>query len=317
MKRLAVVTLCNNYSRTRKWFPTCVETWPDLMPGAPKFFVSDGSLGSADLKSAASLCDATTNECQIDQDEVGQELRRYPCTALMREKCVFFKRIFDFKLLFREFDYVLNVDTDIAVTAPVSLPSALPDFAFCVDDIPGYSAKPSAVFQEPLVTGLNAGFLLFRTEVIDFDFVEYVARRYLLEASIPWWAEQTCWALIAGRCNDVRVFSPDDVAIVSGLRKRTVSQIRKCKTSYFRGSKGITDLAEIEAIVGDAPVIHFAGPGKPWIEPVISGKKRSAAQRKASMAKPLAFRPVPHFPVLERFSLYLRLASQRVRKRAA
>jgi hypothetical protein len=309
MEKIAAVALCNNHSQIQDWFHLCIGTWKNNLVGIDKYFVSDGTLNLDQQREIEILSGGKFRNTDFYQDEINSVLERYPSIKRQRDLCVFYKRIVDFSICFSDYDRILSLDTDIGVIAPVQLPSSLPDFAFCVDDVPGYSADPKVVFETKLVTGLNAGFLIFRPSLIDFDFIEYVTDKYIKHGKINWWSEQTCWALIAGHlCKDVQVFSSNSVAIISGLNKRNINRIRANRTSYIVPSKKIKDLRYIQEIIGDAKVIHFAGPGKPWIKPVM---ENTIVEKMQDDPEILRLDSIPYLPWNEKVLLFSRLFIQK------
>lgn len=311
MNKIAIVSLCNKHSWKQNWFPLCVGTWHNLLPGVEKFFVSDGSLACEQKREIELLSGGTFIETEEFKESLQTELKKYPAISKQRKLCVFYRRIIDFSIYFKNYEHLLSVDTDIGILSTVQLPSTLPDFAFCVDDVSGYSVDPNVAFQEKIVAGLNAGFLLFRPKIIDFDFIEYVTEKYISKGKINWWAEQTCWALIAANLSsNTAVFSPDSVAIVSGLKKRSFKQIRNNKTSYFKKSVRLNRLHSVEEIIGNANVIHFGGPGKPWIQPIM-GKHKCATFHDRCQINTIEFEPLPNHSILEKFFLFLYLLSKK------
>lgn len=263
--------MCNQYASNQEWFDACVGTWKNGFPGLAKYIYSDGSLSQDLGETIAGRVGGSFHPGIDNSSELKAVLSRYPSIAAQRNRCVFYKRIVDFSLAFRDCEHILCVDTDVACLRPVQLPLNLPDFAFCIDDVPGYSASPRIVFNSKIMTGLNAGFLLFKPALINLDFVEHMTAKYIAHGKIPWWSEQTCWAAIAGELEKgVRLFSPRSVAIVSGLAKRSLSQIQSNRTTYFARSRKHHELKAIEEIIGSASVVHFAGQGKPWIQPIMS-----------------------------------------------
>lgn len=317
MKRIAAVSLCNTYSYRQSWFPLCVGTWrKNLLPGIDKYFVSDGTLNLDQQREIETLSGGYFFDTDKFRQIVSESLLKYPSISRQRELCVFYRRIIDFSFYFEEYDHILSLDTDIGVVSPVQLDSAaLPDFAFCIDDVPGYSASPAVAFAHKMITGLNAGFMLFKPKLIveNLDFIEDVTHRYISKGRVPWWSEQACWALIgANLCSDVKVFSPKSVAIVSGLEKRTLADIHANKTRYFKRSKEIKELKSIREIIGDAKVIHFAGPGKPWIQPIMGSLGCEPKSEMMCTPDTIALEELPPFPLQERFMLSLRLLKQYV-----
>jgi hypothetical protein len=317
MHNLATITLCNRYAKRQSWFPYCVETWKtNLLPTADRFFVSDGSLDELQQREIENISGCKFFNTTEFDGKIDQILNTYPAIAQQREQCIFYRRIIDFSVYMANYEKVLSLDSDIGLLRPVDLPQKLPDFAFCVDEVPGYSAVPSVVFKSKILTGLNAGFLLFSPKVIldNLDFIESVTEKFISGGKIPWWSEQTLWALIAANlCSDVRVFSPKSVAIVSGLEKRSISDIARNKTRYFSQSKKIEDIAHIRKVIGEASVVHFAGPGKPWIEPIMGALGSTKLGTEANILTKLCFDDLPNFPLQEKFALYLRLMTQQIK----
>ena len=315
MNKIAVVALCNNYSRQQDWFPLCVGTWKHFLTESKKYFVSDGTLNSEQKQEIELLSGGEFINTESYEEKINAILKQYPAIHNQRQLCVFYRRIVDFSIYFSDYDYILNIDTDIGITAPVKLPSDLPDFAFCVDEVPGYSAHPLVAFQTKIITGLNAGFLLFSPKHINLDFIEKMTQKYISKGKITWWSEQTCWALIAGHlCQDVRVFSPSSVAIVSGLNIRSINEVKTNKTTYIsmRKRKQVESLQFIQEIIGSAKVIHFAGPGKPWVEPIM-GRLVINNNSAPVLNQPelLKFEPLPLFSLREKLMLFLRLMAQK------
>ncbi|MEO1146917.1 MAG: hypothetical protein AAFY26_15140 [Cyanobacteria bacterium J06638_22] len=317
MPKIATASLCNKYSRKQDWFSSCVGTWKqNLCSNIDKFFISDGTLDLEHQKEIEALSGGLFLDISQFAERLAHVFEKYSAISEQRDRCIFYRRIIDFSFYFEDYDYILSLDTDIGLVAPVQLADGLPDFAFCVDEVPGYSASPDIVFKSKIITGLNAGFLLFRPKIIleNLDFIEEITQRYISKGKIPWWSEQTLWASIAANlCQNVSVFSHDSVAIVSGSEKRSIHDIRSNKTRYFSPTKKIEDPNHIHRIIGNAKVIHFAGPGKPWIQPVM-GKLASELQT-LPMQKPhtLKFEPLPPFPPQEKFMLFLRLLVQQFR----
>lgn len=316
MSKIATVSLCNKYSQKQDWFPHCVGTWKrNLLPGIASFFVSDGTLSSEHKKEIELLSGGIFLDVSNFDEGLTKIFKKYPAIAIQRKRCIFYRRIIDFSFYFKDYDHILSLDTDISILSPVQLSHDLPDFAFCIDETPGYSASPDIVFNSEIVTGLNAGFLLYRPKIIlnNLSFIEEITQRFISNGKIHWWSEQTLWASIAANlCQDVSVFSSNSVAIVSGLEKRSIHDIRVNKTRYFRRSRKIDDPSHIYKIIGSSKVIHFAGPGKPWIQPIMSELESNLKLNLSSYQEPhtLLFEPLPAFPIHEKLMLCLRLLIQ-------
>jgi len=317
MAKIAIASLCNKYSQKQNWFPSCVGTWKEnLCPDIDKFFVSDGTLSTEHQKEIEVMSGGIFLDSSGFAERLSELFKRYPAISKQRERCIFYRRIIDFSVYFEEYDYILNLDTDVGIVKPIQLADDLPEFAFCVDEVPGYSSSPDIVFKSRIITGLNAGFLLFcpKTILKNLDFIEEVTYRFISKGKIPWWSEQTLWASIAANlCQDVRIFSPNSVAIVSGSEKRSINDVHSNKTRYFSRTKKIKDQKHIYDIIGNAKVIHFAGPGKPWIKPIMSEYASALNSSPKKEPHTLLFEPLPPFDLPEKLKLFTRLLIQQLR----
>lgn len=117
-----------------------------------------------------------------------------------------------------------------------------------------------------MVLGLNSGMVLWNPTICDWDFLEEVASRGMLETkNKSWWVEQFCWALLAARTASKGMFDGRDVRNISGTKKRNPQELKENKTKWFGNSATLEDRAVVEEMVAGSSVLHFPGRGKNWI----------------------------------------------------
>ncbi|WP_066425179.1 hypothetical protein [Anabaena sp. 4-3] len=261
-----MVSLLGEYFFRQTWFTLCAETWKLAQINQPVYILSDGSLT---LDSKAKLADMGLIVLpDKDVNEVvNSTLGKYPGISKLRQQSNLFKKLIDTSLFFPS-NRILYCDSDVIFRRRFILPTEVPSFLFCIDDIPGYSGSWQIPIIYPIVTGLNSGFIYFDPGIVDLDYINYISTKYLLKSNHIWWLEQTCWALLAAKIENKGIFEGSDACVISGFKKRTPEEIKFNKTKYFTLNKKVSDIATIESMIGDASVVHFAGPGKPWIEPI-------------------------------------------------
>lgn len=297
------VSMCGNWLLDRDWFRPCAETWRNLIQGRVHRILSDGGLTEESCRKLADWS-GNTIERLSDWRTLETELRQnYPALAVLRERCVFMRRITDLPYLLGRDARVLSFDTDVFVRTPVILPTECPDFAYCVDEVAGYTGRAALALREPLLRSLNGGFLLFRTGQIDLPRLEWLAAKYLSRLGRIWWAEQTAWGLLGGGIASAGVFSPQSVDIISGFRFLSEADRLAGRSKYFTLHRPKSTEAELRGRMDRAPIIHFAGPGKPWI--------RQACASEASPPVTLEILSAPRLSMAERIALFFRLSAQR------
>jgi hypothetical protein len=151
------------------------------------------------------------------------------------------------------------------------------------------------------VVGLNGGILLYTPDICDWEFLDEMAKRYLLDIGRPWWLEQTCWALLAGRTDSKGVFDGRDVRNISGLKKRTPKEIKSNVTKWIGSSDTYEKESTIRRLVEGSRVLHFAGPGKRLM------KELELEKNKSSNSKVLRWNKTDSANIIERFLLSMRM----------
>jgi hypothetical protein len=235
------------------------------------------------------------------EDEVERLLRPYKGLQRLRRGNVIARRLTDIEGVFDPDSWILSLDTDIFFRGRLELPTELPEFAYCVDEVPGYGGSAKMCLFGPVVRSLNGGVMLFRVRDLEFKKLDDLAERYLAKTTLPFWAEQSIFALLAGTTRDCRVFDPRQFDIVSGLKKRAEVDRLANETSYFsylRSEREAEDV--VKERVRNAWGIHFAGPGKPWIE-------YAAGLPEHERSEQVRFMPVPQMGMWERSKLALRV----------
>jgi hypothetical protein len=260
---IVITTLLGEYFFKQPWFSICAETWKLANLNYPIYIINDGSLS---VESQEKLIDMGFNVPSLlsINEQVNPILENLPAISNLRSRSNLFKKIVDTSIFFHD-KRILYVDSDVVFRKRFSLPQDPPPILFCIDDIPGYGGSWQIPLRYTIANGLNSGFLYFDPSIVDIDYLEHLSHNYLLKSKNIWWLEQTCWAVLVGKTKEKGIFEGEDACIISGLSKRTPSEIRDNKTTYFRNSIPISDFKTIESLMGTAAVVHFAGPGKPWI----------------------------------------------------
>lgn len=305
------VTLCGSRTVNSSWFKKCIESWKNLHNVAEFVVMDDGSLKEKDIKFLESFNLKVISAQEIEQ-KVIPLLKPYKNLKNMRSKVILYRKLLDPTLLFCSSNRILFVDSDVFFAQPFNIPSDIPDFLFPVDETSGYSGSWHLPIHKDMVWGLNSGFILYRPDQINIDLLDSLVSQYLLLSSCPWWSEQSAWSLIAGMINNKGVFDSQDVRCISGLAKRTTTEIIKGKSKWIGGSnQPIQDTVRLTASVEGATVIHFAGPGKRLIENFANPLPKS----KPSVHS-LKWLPIKNASLWERFLLAIRIGITELRYRS-
>lgn len=297
------VSMCGNWLLDQNWFTSCAETWNRLIGEESHHILSDGRLTEDSCDKLRERSRNSINRLS-ESEAIDRDIRhRFPSLAKLRDMCVFIRRITDLPYHFDTDDYVLSFDTDVYFRQPVRLPPRLPDFAYCIDEVPGYTGSPLLALRAPLLRSLNGGFLLFRPGHLDLKRLEYLAGKFLGNPRRTWWIEQTAWGLLGANINDRGIFSPCSVDIISGFRLRSQQARLNGKTKYFSLRRPVSTESDIAARIASVPIIHFAGPGKPWIAHATSSESDETAE--------IEILPTPMLTNAERLLLFLRLSVHR------
>lgn len=297
------VSMCGNWLLGLDWFKPCAETWSRLISSDSHHILSDGGFTKDSCKKLGDWSGNQTNQLD-DSKAIDRDIRhRFPSLAKLRDKCVFIRRITDLRYHFDRDDYALSFDTDIFFRQPVKLAAKLPDFAYCVDEVAGYTGSPLLALQAPLLRSLNGGFILFRPGHLDLERLEHLASKFLSNPRRIWWTEQTAWGLLGANVNDRGIFSPRSIDIVSGFRFRPEKARLSGKTKYITLRRPMSTEADIAARIAAVPIVHFAGPGKPWIARAAGTETNEVAEIEILAA--------PGLTKTERLLLFMRLSAQR------
>ncbi len=296
-----LVSMCGSYHANKDWYPRCVSSW-DRVRGVERVLVlDDGTLTDAD-RSRIESHGYDVWSLETVNEHVEPALRSYPALQALREKSALFRKIVDPNILFAEEERVLFMDSDIYVRGAVELPSDAPDLLYTIGDVSGYRGGFLLPLQHPVTTGLNAGFMYWNPSIVDLDFLNELAERYLLQIDNMWWTLQSCWAAVAGRIDRKGAFDGRDVCNVSGLRKRTPAEVKSNTTKWVGESAEVEDPAIIEAIVDGASIVHFPGPGKRWMQDFTTPREDP------DNVHTLRWEPIENANIVERCLLALRMA---------
>lgn len=263
--KVKAISMCGEYISDKNWYMDFIKSW-DKISGVDEIgMLDDGTLseGSKDdlREEGFTMLDSDSSNAKVEE-----EIRGYEFLKRLRRKSIMFRKLIDTTVLFKDCDRILYLDTDVFIREKIQIPSNIPNFLFSVADVTGYSGSPLLPLRVPVVRGLNGGILLYNPQICDWEFLNEVARRYLLGTGKPWWLEQTCWAALAGRVENKGVFDGRDVRNVSGLKKRTPDQVKSNVSNWIGGRGAYEDSSKIEEMISGASVVHFAGPGERLIE---------------------------------------------------
>ena len=153
---------------------------------------------------------------------VNERLSHYPYCARFRRQYVYGLKIFDTTFLAPGED-LAYCDTDIYFLRPFynlfSWPDEQTGCIFMQDYQNAYAFRPwhlAKQSQFTLPARMNAGFFFFRRRHFDLDAIEWLLKRYeTLFAARYHWIEQTCWALLAMKCQG-RFWSENQVRVIRG-----------------------------------------------------------------------------------------------------
>jgi hypothetical protein len=229
-------------------------------------------------------------------------LAPYPALRQLRSKSPLFRKIVDPNILFADEERVLFMDSDIYVRGAVEFPSDTPDLLYTIGDVSGYRGGWLLPLQNPVTTGLNAGFMFWNPSICELDFLNELAERYLVQIDNLWWTLQACWAAVAGRTDRKGAFDGRDVCNISGLRKRTPAEVKANVTKWMGESAPVEDPSIIEDMTDGTSIVHFPGVGKKWID------EFAVPREDPGTVRTLRWEPVENANILERGLLALRMA---------
>ena len=262
---LPLVTLCGTYNFSKEWVRPCIESWKNILniDRNELHLIPDNHLNNEDEKEFSSLGFKVHNDVAI-QESIDNFLCDYPTLKEIRKLDLTWRKLLDTSILFAHHSKIVLIDTDVLVNHECILPEKGVDIAFMMEDIPAYRGNWKIVWNHKLVPAFNAGLVIFQPAKVDFSFLEYIVKKYIIGCKDYWWSEQLAWACIAGKSVNRFVFDGKQSRVVSGFQKRTPKEVLQNKYSYF-GKRGTIDSFEnFLPFIEGSSIIHFAGLGKKW-----------------------------------------------------
>lgn len=293
--------MCGSYHANKAWYSRCVSSWTRIEGVREVLVLDDGTLTAEDKDSIASHGYRVLSLGEVNEI-VEPALRAYPALRELREKSALFRKIVDPNILFADEERILFMDSDIYVRGAVELPADAPDLLYTIGDVSGYRGGMLLPIQNPVTTGLNAGFMYWNPAICELEFLNELAERYLVQIDNMWWTLQSCWAAVAGRTERKGAFDGRDVCNVSGLRKRTPAEVKANTTKWMGKNAQVQDPSVIEEIIEGTSIVHFPGPGKKWMEDF------TTLREDPDTVHTLRWEPVENANFLERGLLALRMA---------
>ncbi len=214
-----------------------------------------------------------------------------------------YRKLIDIPSAYQDQPHVAYLDTDVYVLSDFVLPPALPDLCLATDDTMCYSGSWKIATRERVVPGLNARIMIFNPSLLDYDHLEFLAKRYFADARVWWLAEQPVWAILMRSLKDTRIIDGGDARIIGGMNKRSREMILQNRFSWVRRGRQTDDPADIRPLLDGALMLHMCGPGKQWIPLCKEAADPDAPTRE------LRFVPVPESTLAERWLTALRLFS--------
>lgn len=255
----------------------CLESWKNLPSDMPIRAINDGTLDQDQIDRVSTEFGI---EC-VTQEEIND--RVLPRLAGLDKVKHYLSVIKHFKkavytpLLAEDDDMCLLLDSDVLVKRPVEFPSDSPDILICCDDVPAYRLHYTAPFRIPLVPCINSGFVYFNPKSVQPSYLDEAFERASVKSINNWWVEQASWSIYAGNAKSKGLFIGSDACVVAGIGKRTPEQVFSNRFVWFRKSKEDTP-ETIQKLIEEASILHFAGPGKPWID-AVNGHQNTYADR--------------------------------------
>lgn len=225
----------------------------------------DGTLTPADRERLAAALGEPAYLARREADERVEELlARYPHCRRFRAGNPLGLKLFDTVLLAPS-DEVAFVDSDVLFLRPFSGLFTRPlgvDALFMQDRQNAYTVRSWHRLREPrlrLPCRLNSGILAFDRRAFDLDLLEWFFARPAWQRPVVW-AEQTAWALLAGRV----------------------------ETSLYDGAQCVIPAPPAPLPAG-AVAVHFVSPVRHLLWPVLEGREPKGGE-------PVTLRHLPARP---------------------
>ena len=287
---------------------SCIHSWKNIHGISEFKIISDGSLKPEDTQFIKeSFGFEVFNDEEIG-DLVEPQIKNLKYISRYLKEIKHYRKAIYSPLLSQGFDRCLLIDSDVLITEPICFPSSheAPEILISPDDIPAYRLHWSAGFRIPLAPCINSGFVYFQPSSINLEYLESVFEQVQSKSQNKWWVEQGTWAIYCGYVSSKGLFDGHDARVVSGLGKRTASEIMNNEYVWHRKSKP-NQKSEIAEMIKGAAVIHFAGPGKQWIDLATTFPNNQNSQ--GVNPRHLRWDPLQNASGLEVLLLTLRLAA--------
>ncbi len=284
---------------------SCIRSWKNIIDVTDFKIISDGTLTSEDINFIQNDLEIKVFDDQIIEDLVVSKIKSLPHISAYLENIRHYRKAIYSPLLSQTHDRCLLIDSDVLVTQTICLPPSdeAPEILISPDDIPAYRLHWSAGFRIPLAPCINSGFVYFKPSCINLEYLESVFEKVRSPSKNKWWIEQATWAIYCGYVESKGLFDGQDARVVSGLGKRSAQEIVGNQFVWYRKSNPNTK-EEVFEMINGAAVIHFAGPGKRWIDLAAQKKIRDEKDN----PRMLRWKPLENAKGLAILLLTIRLA---------
>lgn len=268
-----LVTLYGQKSAEQPWSLPCMQSWSRIACRSEAIhIISDGTLGRDFQDFFPHL--AVTGDPTEQEVVVAEKLSRYPALREIRLRSFLWRKILDVSLFLpTNARTVLYLDTDVFVRNPVVLKTDFDEssITYMREDVPAYLGSWLAPLVEPMVLSFNSGFVAYRPESIDLEFLDRVTSKHLLSLPDHWWSEQMAWSLIAGRSPNRRFWCDKDARVISGYGMRTADEMSRNVVKYISRRALINSGEELLKCAGGASIIHLTGHAKQFFASLLPG----------------------------------------------
>jgi len=282
----------------------CIQSWQNLQGNLTFKIISDGTLNEQDkifIEKSLNMKIITNEEIK---EKVLPQIENLGYIKHYLQAINHYKKAIYTPLLAQGYNRCLLIDSDVMVFEPVKFPDNSPDILISPDDIPAYRLHWSAPFKIPLVPCINSGFVYFNPSIIDLTYLNSTFEVARSSSTNKWWVEQATWAIFCGNIQNKGLFDGRDARVISGIGKRSSQQIINNQFVWYKKTQP-NKLEEIIEMSKGAAVIHFAGPGKKWINPVFENQFQEDKQS----LRELRWKPFKNASAVENILLSLRIGA--------
>lgn len=280
----------------------CIKSWRNLQGNFNFKIISDGTLNKEDISFIENSLGMTVFENEEIEQKINSKIEKLEYINYYLDKIKHYKKAIYTPLLSQGYDRCLLIDSDVMIFEPINFPENSPDILISPDDIPAYRLHWSAPLKIPLVPCINSGFVYFKPSVIDIEYLNSTLKVARSLSESKWWVEQATWAIYCGNIQSKGLLDGRDARVISGIGKRSFKQIINNQFAWYSKNQPNTWEEIIEMSKG-AAVIHFAGPGKKWINSVFDEQFKE----KQKSYRELRWKPLKNASALEKILLSLRI----------